>query len=288
LLKPRRQASGRWYRQGSNIVIELSGDSPVEPVSHEFESTVRRGSTGPDVKALQARLQALGFNPGPIDGIFGAGTDAAVRAFQISRGLQADGIAGPLTWAAVEAPAGPPPPQSWKPPGGSGRPVHVTVPFYGYQTNDKAGCFRRCVEMAAAVGTRVGGPDVRIQVAVREDAAGRVSIDPAKAREGLAYLDSQLDADHPVVVGVSYTITSYNVDDITDHFVIITTRGTDPQRGLYYGFHDPASAHLYLGGDQNLANRFYFTPGGVLYRPASSSAPMGSKPYDVAMVRRNL
>jgi hypothetical protein len=162
------------------------------------------------------------------------------------------------------------------------------VPFYGYQSNDKAGCFRRCTEMAAAVNVRVGGPDVRIQVAVKEDTSGRVTIDPAKAREGIAYIDSQLGAGHPVCVGVSYTDASYNVDDITDHFVLITTRGTDPKRGVYYGYHDPASSHDWLGGDQNTANRFFSTAAGGLYRPASGSAPLGSTPYDVAMVRRNI
>jgi hypothetical protein len=114
-----------------------------------------------------------------------------------------------------------------------------------------------------------------------------VTIDPAKAAQGVAYLDSQLDAGHPVVVGVSYTISSWNVDDITDHFVIITGRGTDPQRGVYYPFHDPATSHEWLGSDQNTANRFYFTAAGGLYRPESTATQIHSA-YDVSMVRRNL
>jgi membrane-bound lytic murein transglycosylase B len=40
---------------------------------------------------LQARLQARGFNPGPVDGIIGKATRDAVRAFQRSAGLPADG-----------------------------------------------------------------------------------------------------------------------------------------------------------------------------------------------------
>jgi|GEM_PF-91996 len=60
--------------------------------------TLRRGSTGPYVTFLQARLTDLGFAPGPIDGIFGAQTEAAVKAFQSSRGLTPDGIVGPATW----------------------------------------------------------------------------------------------------------------------------------------------------------------------------------------------
>lgn len=286
-------ASGRWVRRGSTIVIEPPEGGASGRIDFEFETsqpTLRRGSSGSAVKTLQTRLQTLGLDPGPIDGIFGSMTDSAVRAFQRARNLQVDGIVGPQTWATLYGTPAPAPDKPSTPPpkASSGRAVHLSVPFYGYQSNDKDGCFRRCTEMAAAVNVRVGGPDVRIQVAVREDTAGRVTIDRAKATEGVGYIDSQLNAGHPVVVGVSYTDASYNVDDITDHFVIITLRGTNSQGETNYGYHDPASSHLSIGGDQNPANRFYFTAAGGLYRPANSAAPLGSKPYDVAMVRRNI
>lgn len=51
----------------------------------------------------QAGLRLLGFNPGPIDGISGPKTHAAVRAFQTSVGLKVDGIWGPATQAAFDA-----------------------------------------------------------------------------------------------------------------------------------------------------------------------------------------
>lgn len=50
---------------------------------------------------LQQLLSTLGFKPGPLDGIWGRQTIAALRAFQTSRGLDADGILGPLTLAAL-------------------------------------------------------------------------------------------------------------------------------------------------------------------------------------------
>ena len=59
------------------------------------------GSLGSEVAKLQAQLQDLGFNPGPIDGRFGPATEAAVLAFQKSAGLLADGIAGPRTQGAL-------------------------------------------------------------------------------------------------------------------------------------------------------------------------------------------
>ncbi len=66
-------------------------------------AVLQQGSTGPQVTALQTRLKALGFDPKGIDGNFGPGTKAAVMAFQRSKGLQADGVVGPQTAAALQA-----------------------------------------------------------------------------------------------------------------------------------------------------------------------------------------
>src|SRR4051794_16952219 len=59
------------------------------------------GSTGPEVRTLQMRLLELGFPPGRIDGEFGGGTEAAVLAFQRSKGLLPDGVVGARTAAAL-------------------------------------------------------------------------------------------------------------------------------------------------------------------------------------------
>src|SRR5437588_7794114 len=64
---------------------------------------LKQGSSGPDVTALQQKLKDLGFDPKGVDGNFGPGTRAAVIAFQQSKGLQADGIAGPATLAALQS-----------------------------------------------------------------------------------------------------------------------------------------------------------------------------------------
>jgi peptidoglycan hydrolase-like protein with peptidoglycan-binding domain len=57
------------------------------------------GST--QVKALQRRLRVLGEGPGPIDGIFGPRTEAAVRRLQLRSGIAVDGLVGPETRAAL-------------------------------------------------------------------------------------------------------------------------------------------------------------------------------------------
>ena len=58
---------------------------------------LRQGS----VRALQARLGSLGFYSGPVDGVWGAGTETAVQNFQRARGLQPDGLLGPGTVTAL-------------------------------------------------------------------------------------------------------------------------------------------------------------------------------------------
>lgn len=55
------------------------------------------------VRALQRRLVASGYTPGPIDGRYGPMTDRAVIRFQSEHGLQVDGIAGPRTMAALDS-----------------------------------------------------------------------------------------------------------------------------------------------------------------------------------------
>ncbi|MGB8652837.1 MAG: N-acetylmuramoyl-L-alanine amidase [Mycobacteriales bacterium] len=64
----------------------------------------RRGDTGPAVAETQAALVALGLLPAvPEEAVFDGATDRAVREFQQNRGLVADGIVGPETYAALQA-----------------------------------------------------------------------------------------------------------------------------------------------------------------------------------------
>ena len=59
---------------------------------------IRRGSISTYVLIAQDDLNTLGFRTGGLDGIFGARTEEAVRNYQRSRGLAADGIVGCNTW----------------------------------------------------------------------------------------------------------------------------------------------------------------------------------------------
>jgi len=64
--------------------------------------TLYWGLQGEDVRLLQSKLESLGYDVGPIDGIFGPQTEQAVREFQKDNDLVVDGIVGEETFAALE------------------------------------------------------------------------------------------------------------------------------------------------------------------------------------------
>lgn len=70
-----------------------SSKTPVYP-------TIRRGDRGEVVTQLQRLLSKDGSTL-QIDGIFGPGTQSAVRAFQKKYGLTVDGVVGPQTWGKL-------------------------------------------------------------------------------------------------------------------------------------------------------------------------------------------
>ena len=55
------------------------------------------GSTGDEVNKIQKKLSSLGFYNGSVDGVYGNDTKSAVKAFQKSCGITADGICGKTT-----------------------------------------------------------------------------------------------------------------------------------------------------------------------------------------------
>ena len=72
-----------------------------DPAQPTAEPVMRSGMTGQNIKDLQSRLYTLGYYQAEIDGQFGAATKEAVMAFQRRNGLDADGIVGAETKAAL-------------------------------------------------------------------------------------------------------------------------------------------------------------------------------------------
>ncbi len=61
------------------------------------------GCMGPEVERIQQNLKERGYYLGPIDGLFGGGTEAAVKLFQRERGLEVNGKVKAETWATLFA-----------------------------------------------------------------------------------------------------------------------------------------------------------------------------------------
>jgi hypothetical protein len=87
---PAGDATDSWDIDGSISPSPEVMDAYVPP-----PPTLRRGSTGQEVRKLQAALHLF------TDGQFGNLTEIALKTFQNDHGLVEDGIAGPQVWAAI-------------------------------------------------------------------------------------------------------------------------------------------------------------------------------------------
>ncbi len=73
----------------------------VGSITSDRTSWLREGASGATVTDLQEKLKAAGFDPGAVDGKFGAKTREALLAFQQAKGIGVDAIVGPETRAAL-------------------------------------------------------------------------------------------------------------------------------------------------------------------------------------------
>ena len=104
---PATEAAVRAFQQEKEITVDgMVGDITWLNIDEDAvfsHPVVRRGSTGLAVRRVQKRLTLAGYDTGGVDGIFGAGTEAGVKALQRDSGLTRDGVVGPQTWNAIDA-----------------------------------------------------------------------------------------------------------------------------------------------------------------------------------------
>ena len=82
----------------ATIIISIFTLGVVQkPVNESTEVLSKLGSRGDEVRRIQNKLKSLGYFNGTVDGIYGIKTQSAVRKFQKSVGITADGIAGNKT-----------------------------------------------------------------------------------------------------------------------------------------------------------------------------------------------
>lgn len=151
--------------------------------------------------------------------------------------------------------------------------------FSGYRKDDKAGCLRRCQEMLKKSNCELSGAEIAI---MKYDQNGRATIATSRYSEGISYIDNQLKAGHPVIVGVDYksghSTGDGRADQAADHFVIIV--GGNLSSGYHY--FDPATASQERGTSSS--NKFT-EQGGML--KSTTNCTGTTHEYTLTSVRKN-
>lgn len=85
-----------------NILIIVAAVAPSYTITREAQAETvqvlsKLGSRGNEVRKVQSKLKSLGYYTGKVDGIYGTGTQSAVKKFQKNCGITVDGIAGSKT-----------------------------------------------------------------------------------------------------------------------------------------------------------------------------------------------
>ena len=109
--------SALWHGRTGGLVVALvllclpgtsiaSGASDTTSSSANGSGLLQYGAGydkpgGGSVRTVQRDLRQLGWQPGPVDGLYGPWTTAAVTRFQSAAGLAADGVVGPATQNAL-------------------------------------------------------------------------------------------------------------------------------------------------------------------------------------------
>lgn len=99
---------GMMSAYGRKIYVSMLGSKKIwvdlkRLVDYQFGQTLRKYGNKQAPKArlqnkqIQAALKKAGYYKGSVDGIMGKGTQKALRQFQEAKGLQSDGIVGPVT-----------------------------------------------------------------------------------------------------------------------------------------------------------------------------------------------
>ena len=164
------------------------------------ESAPAPGRHVDNLQGLLAGTRSPAFDPGPIDGVGGARTRAAVVAFQSANGLAADAVVGPATWRALIPFAAPGPPPDF-----GTAPVTASGTGFGLLTAVRLGAHPGFDRLVFEFRAAFPGFDVRyVEPPIVADGSG----EPV-AVEGNAFLQVRmepasgfdLDAGVPVFTG---------------------------------------------------------------------------------------
>lgn len=89
-------------RLREQVAAALGGAQTITTPEASPPPTIRRGDVGSTVADAQRRLRAYGYDVAP-DGVFGRITEAAVKGFQVKRGIPGTGVIDATTWSRLLA-----------------------------------------------------------------------------------------------------------------------------------------------------------------------------------------
>ena len=110
LYGPRTETAVTRFQTAAKVAADgIVGPRTRHALTRATKEPLRRGAGfaqpdgSPRVRALQVRLQRHGLRPGPVDGLFGPRTKAAVERLQRSRGIPVSGVATAKTRRLIAA-----------------------------------------------------------------------------------------------------------------------------------------------------------------------------------------
>ncbi|GAB4189239.1 MAG: hypothetical protein OHK0022_01420 [Roseiflexaceae bacterium] len=160
---------------------------------------------------------------------------------------------------------------------GAGQGHELTVQERAGVSED-ASCYRASLAMLNRAGFQVLDRTRAIQMLQEQHGQNQVT---AQAGVGLAYIDQELEAGRPVIVGVDHTVgTTYNADHTTDHFVVVIEKNMDSDGRIFYRFFDPYTRHAERGSSPN--NKLYLNG-----NTATGMRSDNRREYHLSQVRRN-
>lgn len=116
--------------------------------------------------------------------------------------------------------------------------------FDPFDSNDRAGCKRRCITMLKRAGCELSGE--RIDITINNIYGEAVSASNDFQR-GIDAINKALDKGQPIILNVDYKKgTAASADKAGDHFIIVTGK-TIIDGVTYYHFYDPATSRPNLG-----------------------------------------
>ena len=180
---------------------------------------------------------------------------------------------------------------------GSGSSTEVSYTFddimkseYFYSYNDTKDCLKGSKLILAKYGITDPGSSSNVYQLMQEQGgelvhyqeAGSVSENYSRA---LACIDRHLNDGRPIIIGINHSLDQGINEGTTDHFMVITGKGYDADKGqYYYTYADPGRGSAATGCDME-NNRLYYNPD--TYEFFDPKAGWGNNRFDVTQVRPN-